>query len=254
MTRSKVDYATDQITVYRSCPYGCRYCYVWRNKLFSGRILRGKYDPVEEAKKYARRKGRTIVVSFVSDPYPPEEREKKLTRRVLEVLGMSDNTVLVLTKNPLLSLRDIDVYGKHYMLGTTVITMNNRYWRYWEPNTLYKPSRRIHALKTAHDTGIHTWLSIEPIIPYTTIPENIVMKTIDYVDYYVLGAFNYPSRLGYTTYTYDILRRWYKKHVTKTIRILEKHSKPYLVKKELSHYLFGYKKPVGIMPYRVLYH
>lgn len=251
MTRSHVDYATDQITVYRGCPYGCRYCYVWRNKLFSYRVRAGKYDPVEEARKYANKKSRVIVVSFVSDPYPPEERSNKLTRRVLEALRDSDNTVLVLTKNPLLALRDTDVYGKRFALGTTVITMNKRYWHYWEPNTLYPPSRRLWALKTAHEVGIHTWLSIEPIIPYTTLPENIVMKTLDYVDYYVLGSFNYPERLGYTTYTYDIRYRWYRRHIPKTIEILEQHGKPYLIKKELSEYLFNNRKPVGVMPCKV---
>lgn len=250
MTRSKVDYATDQITVYRYCQYGCRYCYVWRNKLFSSRVIRGKYDPVEEAEKYLNKKNRVIVVSFVSDPYPPEEREKRLTRRVLEVLCNSKNKVLVLTKNPQLALRDVDVMNGDCWLGTTVITLNKKYWRYWEPSTPYPPSRRLWALRTAHEVGVRTWLSIEPIIPETSIPENIVMKTLDYIDYYILGSFNYPERLGYTTYTPRILYKWYSKHVTRTIEILEQHGKPYLVKKELSWYIFNKKKPVGVTPCR----
>ena len=237
MPRSRVDYATDQITVYRYCPYGCRYCYVWRNKLFASRVQRGRYDPVREAEKYLGRSNRIIVVSFVSDPYPPEERDKKITRKVLEVLSHSDNRVMVLTKNPLLALRDIDLYNDNMWLGTTIITLMPDKWWYWEPRTLYPPQKRLLALKTAHELGVKTWISIEPIIPETTYPETIVQTTIDYVDYYVLGAFNYPLQLGYTTYTKEALKQWYMKHVAKAIQLLESNGKPYHIKKELRKYL-----------------
>ena len=233
MPRTKVDYATDQITVYRYCPYKCRYCYVWNNKLFASRVMRGKYDPVEEAKKYLNKTGRTIVVSFVSDPYPPEERDRRITRKVLEILCNTDNKILILTKNPQLALRDVDVMSKNCWLGSTVITLDKGKWRYWEPRTLYSPARRLYSLKIAHEVGVKTWLSIEPIIPGTTYPQDIINKTLGYIDYYVLGAFNYTKQLGYTTYTPETLRKYYTKHVLEAIQILEQHNKPYHIKKEL---------------------
>ena len=235
MPRSSVDYATDQITVYRMCPYSCRYCYVWRNKLFSYRVKAGKYDPVEEARKYTRRKDRVIVVSFVSDPYPPFEREKRLTRRVLEALCSTDNRVMVLTKNPLLALElDIKLYHScGFWLGTTVITLDHYKSRYWEPKVLDPWARLLSLYFAKKWYGVRTWLSIEPIIPYTTYPEEIVGETLDYIDYYVLGSFNYSKQLGYTAYTWEELRKWYNEHVVKTIEILEKHNKQYHIKKEL---------------------
>lgn len=235
MPRSSVDYATDQITIYRGCIYSCRYCYVWRNKLFSYRVKAGKYDPVEEARKYTRRKNRVIVVSFVSDPYPPFEREKRLTQRVLEALCNTDNKVMVLTKNPLLALElDIKLYHScGFWLGTTIITLDHYKARYWEPKAP-NPWSRITALYLAKKWyGVKTWLSIEPIIPYTTYPEDIVEETLDYIDYYVLGSFNYPKQLGYTAYTLEELKKWYNEHIIKTIEILEKHNKQYHIKKEL---------------------
>jgi len=237
MVRSRVDYATDQITVYRYCPFACRYCYVWRNKLFASRVQRGKYNPVEEAKNYIGKKNRVIVVSFVSDPYPPEERIKRLARSVLEVLCNTDNKVLVLTKNPQLALRDIDMMGSNCWLGTTVITLDKSKWRYWEPGTLYSPSRRLWALRVAYELGIKTWLSIEPIIPGTTYPQNIVRKAIDYVDFFVLGSFNYPGWLGYTTYSRNLLEEWYRRHVVKAIEFLKSDGKLFHIKKELGPFL-----------------
>ena len=239
MGRSRVDYATDQITVYRYCYYRCRYCYVWNNRLFMSRVQRGKYDPVDEAKKYLGKKNRIIVVSFVSDPYPPEERDKRLTRKVLEILSNSDNTVMVLTKNPLLALRDIDLFNDNMWLGTTVVTLNPEKWKYWEANTFYPPQKRLLALKTAYEQGVKTWLSIEPIIPETTYPEAIVEATIDYIDYYVLGAFNYYKQLGYTTLDKNILRKYYMKHVLRAVEILRLHNKKFHIKKELKQLLEG---------------
>jgi len=237
MTRTRVDYATDQITVYRYCPYACRYCYVWNIPLFRNRVMRGKYDPVEHAKQYLRERNRVIVVSFVSDPYPPEEAHKKMTRKVLEVLAKTNNRVMILTKNPILALRDIDIMRKgDIWLGTTIVTLNEDHAQYWEPRAP-APQLRLQALQSAKTLGVKTWISIEPIIPYTTIPEEIVMMTSFYVDYYVLGAFNYPKHLKYNTYSEEVLRKWYKEHIPYTINFLENHGKQYHIKTELRRYL-----------------
>jgi len=235
LPKSGVEYATDQITVYRSCPYKCKYCYVWNSKLFSSRVLRGKYDPVEEASKYLKiEEPRTIVISFVSDPYPPEEVKQKLTRKVLEILAKSKHKIMVLTKNPLLALRDQDIMMQHknVWLGSTVIS---HYAFKWEPN-VPSPSLRFSALKIASCLGIRTWLSIEPIIPTYTFPSEIIEITHNYIDFYVLGAFNYSRKLGFD-FTKKEFKEWYRKQVPKAIEILEVLHKPYFVKKELKRWL-----------------
>jgi len=236
MPRSSVDYATDNITVYRYCPYGCRYCWAWQLPFFRKRIERGKYDPVDEALRYfAIRERRTIVVSFTSDPYPPEEKDRGLTRRVLEVLSRCRwHRVLVLTKNPKLALRDVDLFKKHgdMWLGTTVISLKRTDW---EPNAP-PPEERLEALREAHEEGVKTWLSIEPIIPGITYPQLIVAETLDYVDWYVLGAFNYFSRFARNMKKF-MLREWYRRHVREAIETLEINGRPYFVKRELRLYL-----------------
>ena len=242
MVRSGVDYATDQVTVYRSCPYRCVYCWAWRIPLFSSRISRGRYDPVMEASKYLRRSNRVIVVSFTSDPYPPIEIGKGLTREVLKVLSRNpENKVLILTKNPGLALRDLDLMLKHrdMWLGTTVTTLNDDVARKIEPNAPL-PYMRLEALRTAHERGVRTWLSVEPIIPHITYPEDIVKETIGFIDWYVLGAFNYSGRInipGHGKVTKGELRVWYLKHIPKTVEILKRSGKQYFIKKELLKYL-----------------
>ena len=236
MPRTMVEYATDQITIYRFCPYQCRYCWAWRNKLFASRIQRGRYDPLEEARKYVRIKDpRIIVVSFTSDPYPPVEKKNRLTRRVLEVLSEAkQHRSLVLTKNPILALRDFTIMKKHgdVWLGTTLISVDKTELEPKAP----KPSDRRLALYLAKKRGVKTWLSIEPIIPQITDLVEIIERTLDYVDYYVLGSFNYTKILGFEI-TEDEKKAWYQKQVPKAISLLKSYGKRFFIKKELRRYL-----------------
>jgi len=239
MGRTGVEYASDQITVYRFCPFNCRYCWAWRLKLYSRRIKKGKYNPIVEARKYLRsRSRRIIVVSFTSDPYPPIERENKLTRRVLEVLSKAkQHRIYILTKNPGLALRDVDLMLEHgdMWLGTTLTSVR---WNEYEPNAP-EPLERMDALKTAKSMGVPTWISIEPIIPGVTYPQMIVLLTMDYVDYYVLGALSYAKNL--LGFEKSELRKWYRVHVNKAIELLNASSKRFYVKNNLDPYLRGDK-------------
>ena len=253
MVRSSVDYATDQITVYRYCRYNCAYCWAWRVPLFRKRIEKGRYDPVEEGKKYLRiKEKRVIVVSFTSDPYPPITNfaERLLTRRVLEVLCRAkQHRVLILTKNPILAvIRDLDLMLTHgdMWLGTTITTLDGKVAEKLEPKAPL-PQYRLEALKVAHEKGVKTWVSIEPIIPYITYPEDIIEATKDFVDWYVLGSYNYCSRIKLPKvnryipengrFTKRELTVWYNMHVREAIELLKKHSKPFFIKKELKKHL-----------------
>jgi len=240
MPRTSVEYATDNITVYRYCLYQCRYCWAWNLPLFRKRIYSGKYDPVKEAEKYVRIKDkRVIVVSFTSDPYPPDEVSERKTRKVLLTLSKTNHKVMVLTKAPNLALTlDLDVFvfsNAEMWLGTTAIVLDKTSWEPLAP----EPMVRLNALKYAKKFGIKTWLSIEPIIPKLTWPEEIVEETLDYVDFYVLGSFNYAKQLGYKFVDEELKAKWYRKHVVNAIEILKEHNKQFIIKKELKKYLQG---------------
>jgi len=235
MVKTGVEYATDQITVYRFCPYNCKYCWAWRLSLYSKRIKKGKYNPIEEARKYLRaRKKRTIVVSFTSDPYPPVEKENKLTRKVLEILSKAKkHRILILTKNPELALRDLDLMKAHgdMWLGTTLTSTLPNVYELYVPT----PVQRMNALYKAYKQGVKTWISLEPIIPDVTFPETIIMLTYAFTDFYVLGALSYHKE------TLNISRRklkmWYDKHLPRAIKILEIKHKKYFIKNNLKKYL-----------------
>jgi len=274
--KTGVEYATDQITVYRSCPYQCAYCYVWRNPLFTSRVTRGSYDPVREAEKYKRVRGhRVIMVSFVSDPYPPQEGLLQRTRKVLKVLAETDHTILVLTKNPKLVLRDIDIMGKgDFWLGTTVSVMWTCSIESWVPsprfdeNKVYtcidliarkyepkapSPWERLGYIALIKQKyGIKTFVSLEPIIPLYGIDDE-VMNWLDIalykvlphkelgsdgaVDWIVLGSLNYPRIVKELGFSKEKLTRFYKEVVPKVVELLKETNTLYFIKKELHRYV-----------------
>ncbi len=215
-------------------------CWAWRLPLFRSRISRGKYDPLTEAYRYVSAvRPRIIVISFTSDPYPPEEREKRLTGKVLRALAGSTcpHRVMILTKNPKLALElDKDVLTSRrrvsFWLGSTVICLKKTDLEPKAPS----PSERLEALREAYGMGITTWLSIEPIIPHVTKPEEIIERTCDYVDLYVLGSFNYSRQLGFKLSSHE-LRMWYASHAFKAIELAKQLNKRIILKKELARML-----------------
>lgn len=239
MPATGVEYATDQITVYRECPYGCRYCYATKLGFFKHRIQRGGYNPVEEAKAYLRVAHHSVLLSFTSDPYPPAERVNQRTSRVLRVLAQNPtNRILILTKNPMLFLeRDIHIAHKDLWVGTTIVSLDKTYL---EPNAP-PPKERLKALKTLKELGFKTWISLEPLLPSHLndgyYPTELVEHTKDFADWYVLGSFNYPKQLGFAGIEPKYLRQWYKDFVPPAIKRLKELKIPFFIKRELRRYL-----------------
>lgn len=231
MTKTSVEYAGEQITVYPDCPYACHYC--WANTpLFRYRTRHP--HPLEEAERLSRcSKAKTIVVSFTSDPYQPREKLEGLTRRVLGILrhAQAPHLILVLTKNPRLALeRDRDLLGRNVWLGTTVTALDRIVDEPLAPGN----RERLEALREAHKLGILTWLSGEPWIPGVTDPAAIIKESHEYVDWYVWGRLNYARRFGYT-----IPDGYYKRGLPEVVKLLDSLRKPFRIKKEL-------RKEVGL--------
>jgi len=236
MGKSGVDYADYQITVYNFCTFQCVYCF-WNVPLMKVRLSRFEPKPVLEALGLRKAKRKmVVVVSFTSDPYQRIEESKKLTREVLNILADTQHTVLVLTKNPMLALRDVDIMTRNYniWLGTTIISINRS-----KLMERYAPSvtRRIEALRIAKENyGLKTWVSVEPIIPMITDIEKILLRTYRFTDWYVFGRLNYARQLKLQ----EPSNEYYANIVRKIMDFMDKHGysygrgiKKYYFKKEL---------------------
>ena len=183
ITRSKLPDADYVVNPYIGCQFGCIYCYASFMGRFVGEPIAnwGNYVCVkqnavklfeEEIKRIPR--GKTILLSSVTDPYQGIEMKCKLTRGILEVLvkqGYSGK-VGILTKSPLV-LRDIDLLRQlpNVEVGLTVTTTDDSLSRMIEASAPLS-SRRIEALKQLNKNGIKTYAFVGPLLPrYVANPE-----------------------------------------------------------------------------------
>jgi len=181
---------------------------------------------VENAVELARRDIRTlrpgrIMFCSMTDPYQPIEAKTGLARKVLEVLLDSPFHVLILTKSPLVT-RDYNLIRSHrnVEVGFTITSLDDI--SFLEP---YSPgnTKRIEALKLAHELSIKTFASIEPWIPDISNPQSIIEKLRDTVDRFIIGSMQYC----------DVRRRFYADRLPSLIAWLDENKISYYLKREL---------------------
>ena len=107
------------INPYRGCEHGCIYCYARPSHSFLGHSagldfeteLYAKPNAASLLEKELAAPGyspATMALGTNTDPYQPIERERRITRSVLEVLERTGHPVGIVTKSALV-LRDIDI-------------------------------------------------------------------------------------------------------------------------------------------------
>lgn len=122
-------------------------------------------------------KGEIVSISNSSDPYPKMEREKRLTRRCLEILSSSCCKIQVITKSSMV-VRDVDLLKRvSSMVALTLTTENDDLARVLEPNAP-SPSERLGALEKLIEEGISTSVRIDPIIPFVNDKLERVVKKL----------------------------------------------------------------------------
>ncbi len=194
------EYAPLALNIYKGCVHGCVYCYapeacrISKEKYFSSAnpkehvVERVREDAVKLAKAHDDRE---ILISFIGDPYQPAEAELKLTMQVIKILIEHGLAFSILTKGGDLAMRDFEIYEDYpgARFGVTMTLHKTQSLARWEPDVDSYLLRR-RALQVAHDFGIQTWVSVEPVI-YPQEALDIIEDTLLFVDYYKIGRINY---------------------------------------------------------------
>lgn len=170
---------------YRGCEHGCIYCFARPTHSYLGlspgldfesRIYAKVNAPELLRRELARASylPEPIALGVNTDAYQPCERERQLTRRVLEVLHECDHPVALITKSSLIE-RDIDLLApmaekRLAAVAVTVTTLDPAIARTLEPRAA-APARRLRTIRTLTEAGIPVGVSIAPIIPFVTEPE-----------------------------------------------------------------------------------
>ena len=170
---------------YRGCEHGCIYCFARPTHSYLGlspgldfetRIF-AKVNAAELLRRelaHPSYKPEHIAIGVNTDAYQPCERERRLTREVLEVLHECRHPVGLVTKSALIE-RDIDLLAPMAerslaCAAITLTTLDSDIARTLEPRAA-APARRLRTIRTLTDAGIPVSVSVAPIIPFVTEPE-----------------------------------------------------------------------------------
>ncbi len=170
------------VNPYRGCEHGCIYCFARPTHEFLGFSAGVDFESrimvkenaaalLEQELSSRKWKPQTVVLSGVTDPYQPIERELQITRACLKVLAKFRNPVGILTKNRLVA-RDIDVLSElasHHAVAVnlSVTSLDVKLQRILEPRTS-APAARLEAIAQLRAAGIPVGIMVAPIIPGIT--------------------------------------------------------------------------------------
>jgi DNA repair photolyase len=239
------EYAALATNPYRGCGHSCCYCYVpdvlrmSRPEFDAGAIVRNGILAATEkdAKKY-RSAGITeqVMLSFTTDPFHPGDTV--ITTKVLEILIEHGLGMCTLTKGGTRALRDIDLFRpKRDAFASTLTSLDDRFSQKWERKAAL-PADRLAALRTFHERGIFTWVSLEPTLDLDASLA-LVDATHQFVDLYKVGRANYVPTITKVLNWEDYTHRMIDK--------LHQLRKAHYIKKDLQRYLPpGYLNPLRV--------
>jgi DNA repair photolyase len=168
------------INPYRGCEHGCVYCYARPSHAYLGlspgldfetRIF-AKTNAAELLRKELSAPGyrcRVISLGANTDPYQPVERERRITRSILEVLVEFQHPFTIVTKSALVE-RDVDLIGPMAAKNlarvfVSVTNLDPELARKLEPRAA-APYRRLEAIRRLTTAGVPCGVLVAPIIPF----------------------------------------------------------------------------------------
>jgi len=170
------------INPYRGCEHGCIYCYARPSHCYLGHSAGLDFETKLYAKSGAAAlleaeiskpgyRPATLALGGNTDPYQPIERERGITRSILEVMARTNHPVGIITKSALVA-RDIDVLRPMAEKGLarvaiSITTLDRGVARAMEPRAA-TPPRRLDTVRQLSDAGIPVTVMVAPIIPGLT--------------------------------------------------------------------------------------
>jgi len=162
---------------YTGCSHMCLYCYA--TSYIGLRRSTPKRDFIKNLLHDLQRTSPRVPINLgtSSDPYPPEERTYRLTRRALKILVYLGRRILITTKGDVIE-DDVDLLKEGNVAVTPTVTMlDEGLSKIVEPGAP-PPSKRIEVIRRLSFNNIPVGVRIDPIIPYVNDDEHEIEELV----------------------------------------------------------------------------
>lgn len=206
------------MNLYRGCQHQCIYCDsrsdCYQIENFADiHVKVNAVDLLADALPRKRVRG-TIGFGSMNDPYMPVEKNYQLCRRALEVIAKYQFPVHIITKSDLV-LRDLELLRQinaatYAAISFTITVANDDLAKQIEPGAP-PSSARFAAMKVLSEAGIHTGVTMMPILPFIGDTEENLTQLVKMAHEagasYILPWFGMTLRAGSRDWYYDQLDR-----------------------------------------------
>jgi len=206
--KSGVAYAGYALNHAEGCAHGCNFpCYAMMMKKRCGkvknyddwlkpRIVVNALELLDKEIPKLKHKIGYVFMCFATDPFMYKVPEIcTLSLKIIERLNRSGIKVVTITKGLYPDdLTDTDTYSVDNEYGATIVSLSDEFHEKYEPYTA-PVVERIRTLKALHDSGLKTWVSMEPYPTPNIIKQEIseILEAVSFVDKIIFGKWNYSK-------------------------------------------------------------
>jgi len=235
-----VEYGDYTMNHVQGCAHGCKYpCYAFLLKRRFGQIkdydgwivpelVSNTLELLDKEIPKLKDKIQSVQLCFTTDPFMngyPDVTAMSIA--AIQKLNEAGIKCITLTKGLLpIELAGLSKENEH---GITLITLDETYREQMEPGSV-PCVERLAALRTLHNAGCKTWVSIEPYPTPNMIDQNLreLLETVSFVDRIVFGRINY-SRIANS---YESHKHFYNERAAEVVTFCKEHEIDYHIKKK----------------------
>jgi len=239
--KSRVEYADFCINHVEGCAHGCRFpCYAMQMAKRFGKIktysdwikpklVKNALELLDKEIPKYKDQIKFVHLCFMTDPFMYKYPEvKNMTCKIIEKLNKNNIPCTVLTKGVYpKELTDTKKYDTNNEYGITLVSLKEDFKRRFEPYSAPYLGR-IKSLKTLHDHGLKTWVSMEPYPTPNLVKQDLnkILEKISFVDKIIFGKLNYNVQSS----QFKDNKSFYEQCANQVISFCKKHKIPYHIK------------------------
>ena len=236
--KTGVEYGDYTLNHVQGCAHGCKYpCYAMMLARRFGKaktyeewcqpkLVENALEILDKEIPKYKHKIESVHLCFTTDPFMyGYDDVSEMSIRIIRKLNQAGIKCTVLTKGIVpVELTNLSQENEY---GITLVSLNEQFRQEMEPNTA-PFLQRIQALRTLHDAGCKTWVSIEPYPTPNFIEQDLreLLEAISFCDKIIFGRLNYNKKVS----EYRQYREFFNELAQTVVEFCQHNGKQYHIK------------------------